>query len=133
MQIPRHWHRTIVLTAMYVILLTTMILTALWKWHDSTNLLLHISLLTNFFLLTGLLYWFGERWKYFRITGWSVFMICCVFATIHDWLVGNVWGGIINPVFFLWGLYSLKEEIVKHMTHSDTPETSNEHFSGSEK
>ena len=133
MQIPRRWQRTIVLAAMYVIFLATIILSDLLKWHDSKDLLLHVSLLTNFCLVTGLLFWFGEKWKYFGITGWSVFMICCVFATIHDWQVGNVWGGIINPVLFLWCLYSLKEEIIKHMTHNDSQETSDELSSGSEK
>jgi hypothetical protein len=133
MQIPRRWHRTIVLAAMYVIFLTTIILSDLLKWYDSKNLLLHVSLLTNFFLVTGLLFWFGERWKYFRITVWVVFLIGCIFATIHDWQKGDPWGYIFWPIWFLWGLYSLKEEIVKHMTHNDTQETSNEFSSGSEK
>ena len=133
MQIPRRWHRTIVLAAIYLIFLTTMILTAIWKAHDSTNLLLHVSLLTNFFLLTGLLFWFGERWKYFKITVWVVFLSGCVFSTIHHWQERDPWGYIFYPIWFLWGLYSLKEEIVKHMTHNDSQETSDELSSGSEK
>ena len=133
MQIPRRWHRTIVLAAMYVIFLATTILTALWTYHDSTNLLLHVSLLTNFFLVIGLLFWFGQRWKYFRMTGWIVFLVCCVISTIHDWDKGHAWGYIFYSIWFLWGLYSLKEEIAKLMTRDNLDETKNGHLIGSEK
>jgi len=110
-----------------------MILSDLLKWNDSTNLLLHISLLTNFFLITGLLFWLGERWKYFKISVWVIFLIGCIFITIHHWQERDPWGYIFYPIWFLWGLYSLKEEIVKHMTHNDSQETSDELSSGSEK
>jgi peptidoglycan/LPS O-acetylase OafA/YrhL len=134
MKISGRWQRMIVLATIYAILLITMILSSIWKWHDSTNLLLHnIFRLTLFFLVFGLLFWFGEKWKYFKITAWVVFLICCIFATIHNWQKGDPWGYIFYPIWFLWGLYSLKEEIVKHMTHNDTKETSNELLSGSEK
>jgi hypothetical protein len=110
----------IVLVAMYTILLTTMILSDLWKWHDSTKLLLHASLLTGFFLLFGLFFWFGERWKYFRITCWVLLLIFCVGSTIHDWQKGDPWRYVFYPIWFVWGLFSLKEEIVKLMTHNGT-------------
>jgi hypothetical protein len=133
MKISGRWQRMIVLAAIYVILLATMILSSIWKWHDSKNLLLQISLLTNFFLITGLLFWFGEKWKYFIISVWVVILVSCVISTIHHWQENHPWGYIIYPILFLWGLYSLKEEIVKHMAHNDTQETSNELSSGSEK
>jgi hypothetical protein len=110
-----------------------MILSALWKRHDSTTLILHISLLTNFFLVIGLLFWFGERWKYFKMTVLIVFMIGCIFATIHDWNRKDPWGYIFYPIWFLWGLYCLKEEIVKVKTTDDIQDASNEVLSGSEK
>jgi hypothetical protein len=123
----------VVLAALYVILLTTMILSDLWKWHDSANLLLHISLLTNFFLITGLLFWFGEKWKYFKISVWVLILISSVISSIYHWQENHPWGYIIYPILFLWALFSLKEEIGKLRTIDDTQEASNKHLSGSEK
>jgi hypothetical protein len=133
MKISRQWQSMIVLAALYVIFLTTMVIRDLWKWHDSTNLLLHISVLTNLVLLFGLLFWFGQRWKYFRIGLWVVFLTCCIVSTIHDWQKRDPWGYIFYPIWSIWGLYCLKEEIVKHMTIDDSQETSNEHLPGSVK
>lgn len=134
MKISGRWQRMIVLAAIYVILLITMILSSIWKWHDTTNVLLHsISRLTIFFIVFGLLFWFGERWKYSKIIIWIVFVIVCVFATTYDWQKGYSWGSIVSPILFLWGLYSLKEEIVKLRKIDDTQDASNEVLSGSKK
>jgi hypothetical protein len=132
MKISGRWQRMIVLAAIYMILLITMILSDLWKWHDSKNLLLHISVLTNVAFLFGFIFWFGERWKYFRIAARVVFLIGCVFLTIHDWQESDPWGYIFWPIWFLWGLYFLKEEIVRLRT-DNSQETSNELLPGSEK
>jgi hypothetical protein len=133
MQLTKQWQRMIVLVVLYVIFLTTMILSDLWKWHDSKNFLLHVSLLTNFFLVIGLLFWFGERWKYFRMTVLIVFLICCAYTTIRCWQKGDAWGYIFYPIWTLWGLFSLKEEIVRHKILDNAKETNDELLSGSEK
>jgi uncharacterized membrane protein YccC len=133
MQIQRRWHSLIVLAALYAVFLTAMILTAVWKWHDTTNLLLHLSLLTNLCLVVGLLFWFGERRKYFRTAAFVVVMIGCVILAIHQWQQRNPWGYIFYTIWFLWGLYSLKEEIVKHMTIDHPQETNDQLLPGPEK
>ena len=133
MQILRRWRLVIFIAALYAVLLIAFIITDLWKRHDSTNLLLHISVLTNFAFLFGFIFWFGERWKYFKLTVLVVFLIGCVFSTIHHWQERDPWGYIFYLIWFLWGLYSLKEEIVKLMTKDDTQDVSNEVLSGSEK
>jgi hypothetical protein len=133
MKISRGWRLVIFLTAFYALFAAAMIYGDVRIRHNSSNLLLHLSILTNCFFLAGLIFWFGPRWKYFRITGLIVFLIGCVILAIHHWQKRDPWGYIFWPIWFLWGLYSLKEEIVKHMTHNDSQETSNDFSSSSEK
>jgi hypothetical protein len=131
MQNLRKWFPVIFSACIFVLFSIVILVIDIGKHHDSSNLLLHFSLLLNVSILVGALIWFGERWKYFRITGLVLFLIGCVILTIHHWQERDPWGYIFWPIWGLWGLYSLKEEIVKYMTHHVSPETSNEHFSGS--
>jgi hypothetical protein len=133
MQISRGWRFIIILSASYAVILAAIIYGDLWKRHDSTNLLLHISVLTNFILLSGLLFWFGEGWKYFRLIAWLVYAIGSGSLAIDRLNSGSIISFSIWTFASIWGLYRLKEEIVMHMTINDTHEANNELLSGSKK
>jgi len=129
----RKWFLLIYSSCLFAIFGAAILVRDLWIHHDSSNLLLHMSLLLNIAVLMAAMIWAEERWKYFRISVFVVFLVCLVFATIHAWHKGDAWGYIFYPIWFLWGLYRLKEEITKLMTISDFQEKNNELLSGSMK
>jgi hypothetical protein len=85
----------------------------LWKRHDSSNLLLHISVLTNVFFLAGLIYWFGPRWKYFGLANAIVLFVCSLVEAILYITDKHVIRVVLCVCFFLAGISRLKEEASK--------------------
>jgi hypothetical protein len=129
----RGWRLIIFLAVFFALGLAAILAGDLWKRHDSSDLLLHTSVLLNFILLFGLIVWFGQMWKYFRLAGWLVYVICAGSLAIHRLNNGSMGGPAVWALALIWGVYQLKEEIVKHMTNQDTQETCNQLLTGSKK
>jgi hypothetical protein len=85
----------------------------LWMRHNSSNLLLHISVLTNAFFLAGLIYWFGPRWKYFILARAIVLLVCSSIEAILYFTEKHVMNVVLCVSFFYLGASLLKKEVSK--------------------
>jgi hypothetical protein len=98
----------------------------LWKRHDSSNLLLHISVLTNGFFLLGFIFWFGPRWKYFGPATAVVLLVCIpVVATLSINEKDTV-GVVFSVSAFLSVILLLKKEIAKLKSLSKSQSDANQ-------
>jgi hypothetical protein len=97
----------------FVIFSIAILISDLWKRHDSSNLLLHMSLLLNGSVLLGAFIWLEQQWKYLRLAGWTAFVLCSGSLAIQRFNGTSFWGVAIQAVFVLWGSIQIKREIGK--------------------
>jgi hypothetical protein len=85
----------------------------LWLRHNSTNLSLHLSVLTNVFFLAGLVFWFGPRWKYFRLTMAIALLVVSPIGAFHYISDKHIFGVVLCAFWFLSGIFQSNEEVAK--------------------
>jgi hypothetical protein len=83
------------------------------KHHDSTNLLLHLSLLLNASTLIGVVIWLADQWKYFRIIFWVVFEVVILSLIIEYFYNRSFLQAASQVCVFLFVMYLLKQEYIK--------------------
>ncbi|MGA2277352.1 MAG: hypothetical protein ABSG00_07095 [Terracidiphilus sp.] len=109
----RKWFPVIFSACIFVIFSVVILIIDVGKHHDSSNLLLHLSLLLNASILIGPLIWLGERWKYFSLIGWFVFEVLTIRQIIECFNKQEVWWAVSQIFVFLGVLYLLKQEFNK--------------------
>ncbi len=113
-------HFTNVLTILFSIILVVIIIVDLWIRHDSSNLLLHLSLLINLFVLIWLINWFYPRWKYSRICAYALQTIGFGGIIFHRWIVGGRWEIVLPAFICVIGLSSFILEAKRLKTLAKT-------------
>ncbi len=131
MQISRGQRHLLSFAIMFMVFMAAIMYGDLCQRHDASKLPLHISLLLNFVLVTGLLSWFGERWKYFNLASLIMFIVITAYYPIHSlygWiqylvlsakypnhslhmeLFGNI---VVQSILPIFGVFRLKQEFTK--------------------
>jgi len=118
----RTWFPIIYSASLFTIFGTALLVSELWIHHDSSNLLLHMSLLLNAVVFIAAMIWLGVRWKYFSLAGWILFIVFSGAEIIHRWTIGSISGACMSGAVFLLALFLLKKEIMKlHISIKSEP------------
>ena len=109
----RRWFPVIFSTFIVVIFSVAILMFDIGRHHDSTNLLLHLSLLLNASILIGVVLWFEDRWNYFRLIFWLVFEVITLSQIVENINKGSFWQTVLQFIVFLFVVFLLKQEITK--------------------
>ena|ERR1035438_1803103 len=109
----RRWFPVIFSTFIFVIFSVAILMFDIGRHHDSTNLLLHLSLLLNASILIGVVLWFEDRWNYFRLIFWLVFEVITLSQIVENINKGSFWQTVLQFIVFLFVVFLLKQEITK--------------------
>jgi len=96
---------------------------AFWISHDSSNLLLDISISLNITLLVGLLIWYGRRWRHFKIASESMQIVGWGGLAIYNYIQGNRWMAFLPAFLCVWAFLSFFEEIRMYKSLSKSEQT----------
>ena len=113
MQNWRRYSHVIFLGCFYVLCVLAMLFGSLWLKHDSSNLLLHISVLTNVLFILGLIFWFGPHWKYFSLSLAILLVVYSPIGAIHYIKEKQIFGVVLCVFWFLLGISRFREDKAK--------------------
>ena len=122
----RKWYSMIIFGVIYSLLVVAILYGDIRERPDPSNLLLHVSLLTSAFCLLGLVFWFGPRWKYFRLTMWAVYIVFFGMLGIDRLSDRKILGVATCAICFLWGTSQFKKEIAKLWLSSKSQTVANQ-------
>jgi len=110
----------------YVLCVLAMLYGDLRLRHNSSNLLLHISILTNIFFLLGLIFWFGPRWKYFRLSLGILLVVYSPIGAIHYIKEKQIFGVVFCLFWFWLGISRFREDKAKLKSLSKSQRAANQ-------
>lgn len=103
----------VVSSSLFVIFLAAILVRAFWISHDSSDLLLHVSILLSIALLTGLFVWYAQRFRYYKLGVAFVQAVGWGGLAIYSWVAQRHFFAVVPALLCVAHLLILVKEIRK--------------------